>query len=112
MKLVSSVGSPTMMARKPKTSATGSPTEKMLSVGAARLTTPNARLAMSRAVTAGSDTASAPEKSCEPHVTTDQKPAGPRPVVPMGSVWKPSISVLMSARCPLSTRKISVTRMV
>ena len=103
MKLVSSVGRLAMMAMKPKTSATGSPTEKMFRVGAARLTTPKARLAMSSAVTAGSDTASAPENSCEPQATTDHRPAGPSPAVPIGSVWKPSISVWMSARWPGST---------
>ena len=74
--------------------------------------TPKARFTMSSAVTPGSATASAPENSCEPQVTTDQRPSGPRPVVPIGSVRKPSTRISMSVRWPFRARKVSVTSMV
>ena len=85
---------------------------KRLSEGAARLTTPKARLTTSSAVTPGSETMSAPRKICPPHSVTCHRPLLPRPSTPMGSVRKPSTRISSMARWPLSARKVSVTSSV
>ncbi len=78
---------------RPNTSVMGKPTANRFSCGAARLMMPNATFTMSKAVTPGRATASAPENNCPPQLTIDHMPSGPSPVVPIGRVRKPSTRV-------------------
>ena len=99
---------PASTMRKPTTSEIGKPTANRFSVGAARLTTPKARLTISNAVTPGSAMEMAPANSWPPQRIIIHRPSRPRPSMPMGSVVKPWISTSIKARWPPSARKVSV----
>ena len=75
-KLDCSGGMPTSTMSRPKTSEIGKPTANRLSDGAARLTTPNARLTISSAVMPGSATRErAREHRARPRATSVHRPS-------------------------------------
>src|SRR5690606_24244500 len=103
--------SSTQRMNRPNTSVSGKPTEKMFSCGAARIITPNDRLTISSAVTAGRPISRADAMTQEKRSTSVWKSTACR-VSPMGNVVKLSTSTSIATRWPFSARNSSVTSMV
>src|ERR1700730_943669 len=77
---------PTMSTKNPQSRVMVNPIPNRLSCGAARVTTPSARLTITRAITAGSAISSPDSKTRAPHRTTDDRKSGSMWAAPIGSV--------------------------
>src|SRR5882724_571201 len=92
---------PAMSTKNPQRRVMVNPMPNRLSCGAARETTPRARLTITRAITAGSAIRSPDSNTRAPHRTIDTRKFLSMCAPPIGSVRKLWARVPSSTRCPL-----------